>query len=86
MMEEKFKPPVYKKDLPTASLINDHWILDTCDIIKQYLQRFLILEWNFRMPTFHLVMYCNYLATNTNTEFIHIVEYTASRKKKRWFI
>lgn len=35
MMKEKFKPPVYKKDLPTASLINDHWILDTCDIIKQ---------------------------------------------------
>lgn len=35
MMKEKFKPPVYKKGLPTASLINDHWILDTCDIIKQ---------------------------------------------------
>lgn len=45
------------------------------------MQRCLILEWNFHMPTFHLVMYCNYLATNTNTEFIHIVEYIASRKE-----
>lgn len=85
MTVEKFKCPLYKnRFIYSQSSINDPWILDMwyywavhfinsffCLVFAKVPDQ--LLEQNFSTPVFHLVMYCNYLATSTNTESIHIV-------------